>query len=208
MLTTKRPTETTVLYTVSTHAPNKTLISRLGTTISLSLRIIAGLLILASFVLEYEQAWKRDDEQNHKNGKNSELLVSYSPLGQVARHVLFKSLSGPWRLAIYLITILLIFRRAHTEESLLVIRGLGVQTTTSSPNYLWTNSTRFIPTSLIQDIFIYEAFKGFEVIYYLSIVVEGEGDVVVVFPSILPRRQVLEQVWRGARACLYEPKSG
>ncbi|PIB03193.1 hypothetical protein CB0940_11820 [Cercospora beticola] len=181
MLTTKRPTETTVLYTVSTQSPSKTIISRLGTTISLSLRILAGLLILASLVLEYDQALNKQAE--HQDAGNSLVsLVVHSPLGQVAKYLFFTSLSGPWRLAIYLITFLLIFRRGHTEESLLVIRGLGVQTTTSSPNYLWTNSTRFIPTSLIQDIFIYEAFKGFEVRYYLSIVVEGEEDVVVVFP--------------------------
>ena len=42
--------------------------------------------------------------------------------------------------------------------------------------------TRFIPTTAIQDIFIHEAFKGFEVRFYLSIVVQGEEDVVVVFP--------------------------
>jgi hypothetical protein len=35
---------------------------------------------------------------------------------------------------------------------------------------------------MIQDIFVYEAFKGFEVRFYLAIVVEGEHDVVVVFP--------------------------
>ncbi|KAF2215849.1 hypothetical protein CERZMDRAFT_109703 [Cercospora zeae-maydis SCOH1-5] len=207
MLTTKRPTRTTVLYTVSTHAPNKTFILRLGTTISLSLRIIAGLLTLAFLVLEYERTLNSPDE-HHNCENNLASFICCSPLGRIAKHLFFKSLSGPWRLAIYLVTVLLIFRRGHTEESLLVIRGLGVQTTTSSPNYLWTNSTRFIPTSLIQDIFIYEAFKGFEVRYYLSIVVEGEEDVVVVFPSILPRRELLEQVWRGARACLYEPKSG
>lgn len=33
--------------------------------------------------------------------------------------------------------------------------------------------------------------------------VKGEEDVVVVFPKTLPRRDVLEVVWRGARACLY-----
>lgn len=181
MLTTKRPTETTVLYTVSTQSPSKTIISRLGTTISLSLRILAGLLILASLVLEYDQVWNKQAELQDA-GNSLVSLVVHSPFGQVAKYLFFTSLSGPWRLAIYLITFLLIFRRGHTEESLLVIRGLGVQTTTSSPNYLWTNSTRFIPTSLIQDIFIYEAFKGFEVRYYLSIVVEGEEDVVVVFP--------------------------
>lgn len=61
-----------------------------------------------------------------------------------------------------------------------------MQTTTSSPNYLWTSSTRFIPTKAIQDIFIHEAFEGFKVTYYLSIVIEGEEDVVVVFPVSLP----------------------
>jgi len=98
-----------------------------------------------------------------------------------------------------------------------------VQTSTSSRSYLSTASTRFIPTSVIQDIFIHEAFKGFEVKFYLAIVVEGEEDVVVVFPvstmmfvgipmtdvlqDIMPKRQMLEEVWRGTRACLYEPKA-
>jgi len=57
---------------------------------------------------------------------------------------------------------------------------------------------------MIQDIFIHEAFKGFEVKFYLAIVVKGEEDVVVVFPVLLPRRAILEEVWRGARNCLWE----
>jgi len=69
-----------------------------------------------------------------------------------------------------------------SEESLLVLRGLGIQTSSSSPTYLSTPTTRFIPTTAIQDIFIHEAFKGFEVRFYLAIVVQGEEDVVVVFP--------------------------
>ncbi|GAB7349403.1 hypothetical protein MBLNU459_g8520t1 [Dothideomycetes sp. NU459] len=112
-----------------------------------------------------------------------------------------------WTIAISLALLWLVFRKGYTEESLLVIRGLGVQTSTSSTTYLSTSATRFIPTNMIQDIFIHEAFKGFEVKFYLAIVVEGEEDVVVVFPSTLPKRQILEEVWRGARACLYEPKS-
>jgi len=70
----------------------------------------------------------------------------------------------------------------YTEESLLVLRGLGIQTTSSASTYLSTASTRFIPTTVIQDILIHEAFKGFEVRFYLAIVVEGEEDLVVVFP--------------------------
>lgn len=36
------------------------------------------------------------------------------------------------------------------------------------------------------------------------IVVKGERDVVVVFPKLLPRRDVLEAVWRGVRGGLWE----
>ncbi|KAL5336093.1 GPI-GlcNAc transferase complex, PIG-H component-domain-containing protein [Aspergillus crustosus] len=100
-----------------------------------------------------------------------------------------------------------VFRKGYTEESLLVIRGLGIQTSTSSPTYLSKAATRFIPTTEIQDIVIHEAFKGFEVRFYLAVVVVGEPEVVVVFPKLLPKRAKLEEVWRGSRHCLYDSKS-
>ena len=75
---------------------------------------------------------------------------------------------------------------SQLEESILVLRSLGVQTTTISPYYLVPPTTRFIPTSQIRDILIHEAFRGFEVRYYLAVIVDGEAEVVVVFPvSIL-----------------------
>ncbi|KAH6604880.1 GPI-GlcNAc transferase complex [Trichoderma cornu-damae] len=94
--------------------------------------------------------------------------------------------------------------RVHAQESLLVLRGLGVQTSESPATYLAGAATRFIPTEKIQDILVNEAFLGFEVRYYLVVVVEGEEDVVVVFPGLLPRRRIVETVWRGVRECLYE----
>lgn len=97
------------------------------------------------------------------------------------------------------------FLRIHTTESLLVLRGLGIQTSTSSETYLSSATTRFIPTEKIQDILVNEAFRGFEVRYYLVVVVEGEEDVVVVFPRLLPRRLIVESVWRGVRGVLWEP---
>lgn len=93
-------------------------------------------------------------------------------------------------------------RRSSVQESLLVIRGLGIQTSTSSSSYLSTPTTRFIPTAQVQDIFIHEAFIGFAVKFYLAVIVEGEEEAVVVFPKLLPRRDVLEEVWRGARGVL------
>ncbi|KAI5359643.1 putative GPI-GlcNAc transferase complex, PIG-H component domain-containing protein [Septoria linicola] len=207
MLTTKRPTPTTVLYTVSTRSPNKTLASHITSSISTLIRVLAGLLVLTSLLIEYAQTFQAPNISQSVLQQSTTIFL-HSPIGLVLSQTLSLMIPRPWRLALCLFAILLIFRKGYTEESLLVIRGLGVQTTTSSPNYLWSSSTRFIPTSLIQDLFIHEAFKGFEVRYYLSIVVQGEEDVVVVFPSILPRREVLEQVWRGAKACLYEPKAG
>lgn len=201
MLITKRPTPSTVLYTVSTRSQNKTLASRLATSISLLIRIIAGLLVLTCLLLEYHQTFnnnKNNDninndndtanhspvvDNNHNNTlQNASQAISNSALG----HFLSTTIPRPWRLVSILVTFWFIFRKTHTRESLLVIRGLGVQTTTSSPNYLWTSSTRFIPTKAIQDIFIHEAFEGFKVTYYLSIVIEGEEDVVVVFPVSIP----------------------
>lgn len=74
------------------------------------------------------------------------------------------------------------FSYLGSEESLLTLRALGIQTTSISPYYFLPATTRFIPTAQIRDIFIHEAFLGFEVRYYLAIVVEGESEVVVVFP--------------------------
>lgn len=94
-----------------------------------------------------------------------------------------------------------------TEETLLLIRGLGIQTSSSSPSYLSTPTTRFIPTTAIQDVFIHEAFTGFEVRFYLGVVVEGEKEVVVVFERLMPRRDILGVVWRGVRRVLYQQGS-
>ncbi|PSR87035.1 GPI-GlcNAc transferase complex, PIG-H component-domain-containing protein [Coniella lustricola] len=110
--------------------------------------------------------------------------------------------------------------RIHTTESLLVLRGLGIQTTSSSSGATLAlalaggagagggSTTRFIPTEKIRDVLINEAFRGFAVRYYLVVVVDGEEDVVVVFPRLLPGRRIVERVWRGVRGCLWEPQEG
>lgn len=100
--------------------------------------------------------------------------------------------------------------RIHTTESLLVLRGLGIQTSSAGGSFLasWRAGTRFIPTEKIRDVLINEAFRGFGLRYYLVVVVDGEDDVVVVFPRLLPGRAVVESVWRGVRGCLWEPHEG
>lgn len=113
-------------------------------------------------------------------------------------------------LALSLALLYLTTLRIHTTESLLVLRGLGIQTSSTGGSYLasWRAGTRFIPTEKIRDVLINEAFRGFAVRYYLVVVVDGEEDVVVVFPRLLPRRKIVERVWRGCRGCLWEPQDG
>lgn len=120
-----------------------------------------------------------------------------------AAAVLPSSLVFPLCLALLYLTT----QRIHTTESLLVLRGLGIQTSSTGGSYLasWRAGTRFIPTEKIRDVLINEAFRGFAVRYYLVVVVDGEDDVVVVFPRLLPGRAIVERVWRGVRGCLWEP---
>ena len=188
-LTTLRPSPTTVSFTVSTASRRETLASEFLHHFLLGLRIVFGLTTLAVLLAKCDENFK------------------YLP--QLLSHEIEKapwSHIGPLSFASFY----LVFRRFHTgttfhnrvvvlhciytafevvtdmfhptEESLLTLRSLGIQTSTLSNSYLLPSNTRFIPTSQIRDIFIHEAFRGFEVRYYLAVVVEGEGEVVVVFP--------------------------
>lgn len=180
MLSIKRPTTTTVLYTVSTRLPPTTLTARTKTYGLLLLRLLAGLSVTLLLLSEYDQYYSPPRRNNGSSTGHLETLLA-SPPGHLATSIT-AHLHYTYRLVLIPAISWLILLKSHVSESLLVIRGLGVQTSTSSSSYLWTDTTRFIPTSSIQDIFIHEAFKGFEVRFYLSIVVEGEEGVVVVFP--------------------------
>ncbi|OBT95110.1 hypothetical protein VE01_07366 [Pseudogymnoascus verrucosus] len=206
----RRPSPTTVEYIVSTRPPSTLsfrLLLGILTTIRVLLLLSIALLLFCKWqlypsapsilpysptpeVLSLDYLW------------HSLALLHASQLGLVATHVaslvpLFILL--PLAAAFAYVSIL----RIHSQESLLVLRGLGIQTCSSSSTYLTGASTQFIPTQKIQDLLINEAFRGFEVRYYLVVVVEGEKEVVVVFPKTLPRRRVVEEVWRGGRQCLY-----
>ncbi|KAL3428174.1 GPI-c transferase complex [Phlyctema vagabunda] len=223
-LRTRRPSPTTVEYIVSTSpAPTITVQVLLG--LSILVRITLGLscllLVHSTWVLSplsspvpgFSHASASQDPVPRPDLFTNEFIwyaISYVHNSRVG--VLSTRLADaipPFILLPAAAVVLYgILRRMHTRESLLVLRGLGVQTSTSSGTYLSTATTRFIPTEKIQDVLVNEAFRGFEVRYYLVIVVEGEEEVVVVFPKLLPRRQIVETVWRGVRECLYEPENG
>jgi phosphatidylinositol glycan class H protein len=210
MLTTIRPTPTTVSYTVSTRSQRGTLTSRLTTTLVLILRLTAALLVLYALLLEFQSlstgtayalpAWLSTQSlspsgHHHPTTPGTEPKPAPAP-AETPFHLPFPPLI---RALAYGLTLWLASRKGYTSESLLVIRGLGVQTATAGTSFLWGGSTRFIAASAVQDVFIHEAFRGFEVRFYLCIVVEGEEGVVVVFPvsCAFSNTSLCERCWDG-----------
>ena len=172
MLSIKRPTPTTVSYTVSTRSEPTTLAAKLTNAISILLRLTAGLVVLTAFLHEHQTLFQNTLYRLPPS------LHSLLP----ALPSILATLPPALRIGTYALVLWLVFRKGYTSESLLVVRGLGVQTATAGSSFLWGGSTRFIAASAVQDVFIHEAFRGFEVRFYLCIVVEGEEGVVVVFP--------------------------
>ncbi|KZM18904.1 uncharacterized protein EKO05_0010379 [Ascochyta rabiei] len=194
-LRTLQPTPSTVSFTVSTRPTPATVAAKLRYYAGLLIRIVAGALALTTLWAKWRIT----------HGRSTDILLW--TLGGPQTAALLEAIGGlGWQFVApgAMVVLFVVLRRGYTEESLTLLRGLGVQTSSSAATFLKAPSRRFIPTSDIQDLFIHEAFRGFEVRFYLAIVVKGEEDVVVVFPGLLPRRAILEEVWRGARKCLWE----
>lgn len=210
-LRTRRPSPTTVEYTVST-APDLTLSLRALTVFTFLLRVSIGLSVTLLLYTKFLQSSYADPLEAYSSTppmlSNDYIFhIAYTLTNSNVGALFYRLSSRLPAVVLVPISFALLYAlslRLHVTESLLVLRGLGIQTSSSSFTYLSSSTTRFIPTEKIQDIFINEAFRGFEVRYYLVVVVEGEESVVVVFPRLLPRRTIVEKVWRGARGCLFE----
>ncbi|KAK3315029.1 GPI-GlcNAc transferase complex, PIG-H component-domain-containing protein [Apodospora peruviana] len=218
----RRPSPTTAEFTVTT-CPPLTLPLRLALFGILLLRIATvGLVLLAIYTQYVAATFTTATSPTTLPDLSLSLSLSPSDLASTLQALLSALLASPLGIWIakasshlppyafcglsYLLLYISLVTRIHTTESVLVLRGLGIQTSSSSSSGA-IQKTRFIPTAQIQDVFINEAFRGFEVRYYLVVVVEGEEDVVVVFPRLLPKRRIVEAVWRGIRGCLYEQRS-
>ncbi|EPY51126.1 pig-H [Schizosaccharomyces cryophilus OY26] len=80
------------------------------------------------------------------------------------------------------------------HESLLVVRDLGVQTNCHSI-VPWKSSSKLVPLDSVREIFIHEGFRKFDVCYYMGIAIDHEPQIHVVFPTLLPRRDVLQKIY-------------
>lgn len=204
----RRPSPTTIEYTVSTQPPPSVAYNVLfwSTTALRVLALCAVLLTLLALSHKHldvpSTAYTVQPQWDLWTVLKVPSMVLRSGIGQ-----LFIRLSNAvpvlalLPLAVGLAYLALL--RPHVTETLLILRGLGVQTTTSSSTYLLSPSSRFIPTAQIQDVLVNEAFRGWEVRYYLCVVVREEKEVVVVFGKLLPGRRVCEEVWRGGRSALW-----
>ncbi|KAK1639805.1 GPI-GlcNAc transferase complex [Colletotrichum phormii] len=223
----RRPSPTTAEFTVTTRPP-PTLTVRVLSGLLFTLRILlffSSILLLQAALSESPYAGTllsaSPTRAKPTTRDGPDALFSSATLWQI---LLFIRTSPPGRLAHAvaashaiplpvlvpgcLLAAYATLKRTHTTESLLVLRGLGIQTSSTSGSYLSAAATRFIPTEKIQDVLVNEAFRGFEVRYYLIVIVEGEEDIVVVFPRILPKKKIVETVWRGVRGCLWEADGG
>ncbi|KAI6365878.1 hypothetical protein MCOR25_005247 [Pyricularia grisea] len=228
---------TTAEFTVTTRPPLTLGLRVLLAAVTLGRIIIAASAVLLLYA-KWDEAFPKSHQQlspsssttshHHDNvppGASSPLL---SPEGflELAVHLLQLSLASPpgrvfaslsaaspaYLLVPLCLALLHVSQlRIYRSETLLVLRGLGVQTISQGDGFILPTfggpKNRFIPTEKIRDVVINEAPLGFEVRFYLVIIVEGEEELVVVFPRLLPRRPVVEAVWRGVRACLHEPES-
>ncbi|KAJ5492885.1 hypothetical protein N7539_001631 [Penicillium diatomitis] len=193
-LTVHRPTPTTASFTVSNAPRRSDPTAKVLFAFGILLRVLSFLCVIAVAITR---------ARHHFFEEGSFLTIAWEDVWSSAAGRYACQLVDSYNPSVLAIAGTLILY----GESLLVIRGFGIQTSTSSSTYLSTAATRFIPTTQIQDIVIHEAFKGFEVRFYLAVIVEGEPGVLVVFPQLLPGREVLEEVWRGSRRCLYDTKS-
>ncbi|KAI8619599.1 GPI-GlcNAc transferase complex, PIG-H component-domain-containing protein [Chytriomyces sp. MP71] len=101
------------------------------------------------------------------------------------------------------IFILWLYWRSGTvrEESLLVIRNVGLQTRTT--NALGSSSTTFVPVSKVAEVIVNEGITMFQVRYYLAVVVSDRKEMLVIFESFLPKLEYLKPVYWETRRILF-----
>eukprot|EP00903_Cladosiphon_okamuranus_P007051 g6854.t1 len=86
------------------------------------------------------------------------------------------------------------------EESLLVVRELGVQVTTKYVD--GREKSTFLDKAKIKAILINEGITMHRVVFYLAFVVAGRDKMVVAFENLKPRLHILVKIYRGTRAAI------
>jgi len=121
---------------------------------------------------------------------SSSLLVFFLPFKTYIFIVSLVGFLGIW------------FKRGQViEESLIVIRDLGVQLETKYASGKRTH--RFIDKRTIKSIIINEGIKSYNFIFYMAFIVEGNNKMILAFSSLYPRLKMLIPIYRGTRAIIF-----
>ncbi|XP_064485630.1 phosphatidylinositol N-acetylglucosaminyltransferase subunit H-like isoform X1 [Ornithodoros turicata] len=119
-------------------------------------------------------------------------------------HTTGVDLLGVFMMAL-LILLAVKFHGRVKQESLLVMRSLGLQTTTTFVT--GRQVSRFISKETIKDVVISEAITMHRVIFYLVILlhnVDSSGSKLIpLFQNTFPRLDALRTVYHGVQDCLY-----
>uniref|UniRef100_A0A6B2LLF0 Phosphatidylinositol N-acetylglucosaminyltransferase subunit H conserved domain-containing protein n=1 Tax=Arcella intermedia TaxID=1963864 RepID=A0A6B2LLF0_9EUKA len=91
--------------------------------------------------------------------------------------------------------------RMVKEESLLVIRDLGVQINTKY--YSGGGTSEFIDRKKIKSIIINEGITMGDIIFYMAIIVRKKEKMVIVFKTLRPRIDTLLDIFKGSRAIMF-----
>lgn len=148
---------------------------------------------------------KPSEEGLFSRYKNALVVVLLAAIGYVLQRPTFawKGYDGICAGVFLALVLLVCFKRDGYEE-VIVLKDIGIQTVTVRGWLFQTPEKRFIPLGEIIDLVIHEGFHGYgQVIFYLCVLKRGGEMIQVLMPSLLPRKEVLVQVWQLSRQLLF-----
>lgn len=121
-------------------------------------------------------------------------------------------------IVLLIIILMVLFNWQESEDTLLIMRDIGIQLTSNGGwKFSGNRKETFIPRKSIIDLVVHEAFHGYgEVIFYLCVLKKpnnanndsllrshDDQTIYVVFPNILPSKEILIKVWKTSRKVLF-----
>ncbi|TPX32858.1 phosphatidylinositol N-acetylglucosaminyltransferase [Synchytrium endobioticum] len=101
---------------------------------------------------------------------------------------------------------MLMYLNSIMDESLLVMRDIGIQLETRRLYHLLfpslPSSSRFIPAARIQNMLIHEGIQTCRVRYILIVMLKDADKLVIIFSNLLPRLDILRTVAVESKALL------
>lgn len=116
------------------------------------------------------------------------------------------------KVLVLILIIVLSYSRQSQEDTMIVMKSIGIQLNYRSKWKFVTKSNKniFIPVNNIIDLVIHEGFYGYgQVIYYMCVLTKTNPNVTdndmikVVFSELLPRKDLLVTVWKQSRQILF-----